>query len=148
MIEKQLTSLLFQHLPQHSFQKVCSYLFKNPGKFFRPKLIYALGEDLKIEHQSDLLFLSAFVEIHHTYTLIHDDLPPMDNDDIRRGKASTHKKFTEADAILAGDALLITSFSCLSRIQNTPLSKLFNMATWATGGKGLIAGQYFDLKKK
>lgn len=143
-----LLTHLEKQLPKHLFLEVCTYLFKNPGKLFRPKLIQALGLDLKIKDLDSLMALSAFIEIHHTYTLIHDDLPAMDDDDHRRGQLSTHKKFGEASAILAGDALLISSFASLSPLPQEVLGKILKLSSWATGAKGLISGQFFDLEKR
>ena len=85
------------------------------------------------------------IELHHTYTLIHDDLPAMDNDDFRRGRLSSHKKFTEHDAILAGDALLNISYEYIAQIKSPALSHILQEFTRATGAKGLILGQVKDL---
>lgn len=147
-MQRRLVQILKSKLPTHTFGYVCSYLFEHPGKLFRSNLIHLLAHDLGYKDQDAISQLSAFIEIHHTYSLIHDDLPAMDNDDMRRGIASTHKKFDEASAILAGDALIIASFACLSDLPGQSLPHILKICSWATGPKGLISGQYFDLKKE
>lgn len=117
------------------------------GKLFRPRLVLALAQDLDgITHNHRKL--ASAIELHHAYTLVHDDLPAMDNDLIRRGKASTHAQFGEWKAILGGDALLILSFNELSKIDAEYLPQLLKLMTWSTGAKGLIFGQYLDLDAK
>lgn len=117
------------------------------GKLFRPRLVLALAQDLDgitVNHRH----LASSIELHHAYTLVHDDLPAMDNDLIRRGKASTHAQFGEWKAILAGDALLIQSFYELTKIKHDELTTIVKFMSWATGAKGLIFGQYLDLEAK
>ena len=84
------------------------------GKKIRSKLIIDVGKIFKINYKN-LIYLSAAVECIHAYSLIHDDLPCMDNDNLRRGKLSTHKKFGESTAILAGNSLLTIAFEILSQ---------------------------------
>jgi hypothetical protein len=88
------------------------------GKRVRPMLVYASGELLGQTNAAALDAAAAAVECIHAYSLIHDDLPAMDNDDLRRGKPTVHKAFDEATAILAGDALQALAFELLSRHQN------------------------------
>ena len=83
------------------------------GKKIRSKLIFDIGKIFNVEYKK-LIYLSAAVECIHAYSLIHDDLPCMDNDSLRRGKPSTHKKFGESTAILAGNSLLTIAFEILS----------------------------------
>lgn len=125
--------------------KVMDYAVLPAGKLFRPRLVEAIALDLNHALTDDHLHLAAAIELHHAYTLVHDDLPAMDNDLIRRGKPSTHAQFGEWKAILAGDALLISSFGELMRIENTHVRDLHKLMTWATGAKGLIEGQFRDL---
>lgn len=101
--------------------------------------------DGQLDKKDDLALIASFLEIHHAYTLVHDDLPCMDNDDERRGRPSHHKAFGEWQALLTGDALLIASFRLLSQIRHPKSSDIFRVATWATGARGLILGQYKDL---
>ncbi len=116
------------------------------GKRIRPVLFYAalasFGADWKAERE-----LALALECIHTYSLIHDDLPAMDNDDFRRGKPSNHKKFGEANAILAGDALL--SHACELMLAAAEKGKLHLRAARrlaaAAGERGMVAGQSEDL---
>ena len=100
------------------------------GKKIRSKLIIDVGKIFKIRYQN-LIRLSAAVECIHSYSLIHDDLPCMDNDNLRRGKLSTHKKFGEATAILAGNSLLTLAFEILSefnfKVDNKTKNILVNL---------------------
>ena len=144
----RLEKTLKATLPPHEFQHICTYLFSNPGKLFRSTLIQNLAKDLGLgpSQKNDIELLEAFIEIHHTYTLIHDDLPSMDDDKTRRGLESTHIRYGEANAVLAGDALIISSFNTLSKMKGQYISKMLKLTTWATGAKGLINGQYLDLQ--
>lgn len=145
-IESFLTLHLKECLPQHKFKDVLEYAVLPAGKLFRPQLVMALAADLK-ESKEDHKYLASSIELHHAYTLIHDDLPAMDDDDIRRGRASTHKKFNEANAILAGDALLNYSYEILANIEAKYLPELLKLYGATTGPKGLILGQVMDLEE-
>jgi geranylgeranyl pyrophosphate synthase len=125
--------------------KVMDYAVFPAGKLFRPRLVEALAIDLNGKLENDHLHLASAIELHHAYTLVHDDLPAMDNDLIRRGKPSTHAQFGEWKAILAGDALLISSFQELAKIKHQNFRQIHQLMTWATGAKGLIEGQFKDL---
>lgn len=118
------------------------------GKRIRPFLVYAVGEMLGSTLES-LDPLACAVECIHAYSLIHDDLPAMDNDDLRRGQATCHKKFDEATAILAGDALQSLAFDIIS-IPNAQFAsqtqlKMINRLAKASGDHGMCAGQALDL---
>ena len=118
------------------------------GKKIRSKLILDVGKIFKIKYQN-LIQISAAVECIHAYSLIHDDLPCMDNDSLRRGKLSTHKKFGESSAILAGNSLLTFAFEILSQ-KNFKLDakikiKLVNLISKCSGHSGIAGGQYLDL---
>lgn len=126
-----------------SLWEVMDYAVFPAGKLFRPRLVESLSLDLGKD--TDHLHLAAAIELHHAYTLVHDDLPSMDNDEMRRGKPSTHKQYGEWKAILAGDALLVASFHELHKIRHSRAHEVFQLFSWATGGKGLIAGQFLDL---
>ncbi|MAV82536.1 MAG: geranyl transferase [Pelagibacteraceae bacterium] len=124
------------------------YSFSTGGKRLRPFLIFFFGKLLKI-NQKTLFDLSMSAELTHTYSLIHDDLPAMDNDDYRRGKPTVHKKFNEAVAILCGDALQVISFYKISNSKNISeknKSKIINLLCDSSGVRGLISGQSLDLK--
>ena len=118
------------------------------GKKIRSKLIVDVGKIFNIEYKK-LIYLSAAVECIHAYSLIHDDLPCMDNDNLRRGKLSTHKKFGEATAILAGNSLLTIAFEILSHknfsVNDKVKINLINLISKTSGHTGIAGGQYSDL---
>jgi geranylgeranyl pyrophosphate synthase len=128
--------------------EVMNYAVLPAGKMFRPRLVEAMCLDLDGKVSEDAIHLASAIEIHHAYTLVHDDLPSMDNDLIRRGKPSTHAHFGEWKAVLAGDALLIQSFDELMNIKSVHLRALHRVFSWCTGAKGLISGQFLDLGAK
>ncbi len=124
-----------------------SYAVSNGGKRIRPVLCYATADMLNINLDQVDEFALA-IEFIHSYSLVHDDLPSMDNDDYRRGKLATHKKFGEAFGILAGDALLNLAFEvCLSKnnFSNND-AKSCQILFDYSGYKGMIAGQVLDLQ--
>jgi geranylgeranyl diphosphate synthase type II len=127
------------------FQDSAEYILKKPGKYIRPLLVYSVAKDLNQLHENHS-WLALSIELHHNYTLIHDDLPCMDNDDIRRGQPTVHKVFGEAHALLLGDILLAKSFELLANIKVNNLSRLLRIFSFATGAKGLILGQKIDLE--
>ena len=123
------------------------YTLNLGGKRFRPVLMFAVGELLAVDI-NELKNFALATELIHTYSLIHDDLPAMDNDDYRRGKPSNHKVFGEANAILAGDGLLNTAYSVLFREckkGENYISAAEHICDCA-GIYGMIAGQSADLK--
>jgi len=124
------------------------------GKKIRSKIIFDIGKIFRIKNK-DLMFLAASVEAIHAYSLIHDDLPCMDDDNLRRGKPSTHIKFGESTAILAGNSLLTTAFEILSdkrfKVEDKIKSNLIHFLSRCSGQIGIAGGQYLDLnyeKKK
>ncbi|PRZ13038.1 MULTISPECIES: polyprenyl synthetase family protein [Laceyella] len=120
------------------------------GKRFRPVLVLATVEALGGNTQQALPFACA-IEMIHTYSLIHDDLPAMDDDDVRRGMPTNHKVYGEAHAILAGDALLTEAFGIMARaagetgVAPEVALALINEASVAAGAKGMVGGQVDDL---
>ena len=118
------------------------------GKKIRSKIIIDVGKIFKINYKK-LIIISSAVECIHAYSLIHDDLPCMDNDDLRRGKLSTHKKFGEATAVLAGNSLLTMAFEILSnyklKIKDKIKNKLIYYLSQCSGHDGMAGGQYLDL---
>lgn len=119
------------------------------GKRIRPLLVYATGELFKVD-LSILDILAASTELIHSYSLIHDDLPAMDNDDMRRGKPSCHKAFDEATAILTGDALQCFAFQIICDFQHqlfSPINKIAVLQTLAhaCNSAGMVGGQIMDL---
>jgi farnesyl diphosphate synthase len=125
-----------------------TYSVLNGGKRIRPLLVYAVGLMLGASNDS-LDAPAAAVEIIHSYSLIHDDLPPMDNDDLRRGKPTCHKAFDEATAILAGDALQAHAFYVLAdneHLTEKQRVKMLIILTEACGSLGMAGGQAIDLE--
>ncbi|ORU90055.1 MAG: geranyl transferase [Cycloclasticus sp. symbiont of Poecilosclerida sp. M] len=116
------------------------------GKRIRALLVYATGELLKIT-PSTLDPIACAVELIHAYSLIHDDLPAMDDDDLRRGKASCHRAFDEATAILAGDALQALAFTSLTQLNTSSDQAIACIETLsnASGSEGMVGGQAIDL---
>jgi len=123
------------------------YSVFNGGKRVRPLLTYATGECLGVD--ADLLDVPAVaIELIHAFSLVHDDLPAMDDDDLRRGKPTVHKQYDEATAILAADALQPLAFGVLAGIQGAPQGaaiKLVQLITEACGSTGMTGGQSIDL---
>ena len=118
------------------------------GKKIRSKLLIDIGEIFNINYNI-LIRIGAAVECIHAYSLIHDDLPCMDNDILRRGKLSTHKKYGESTAILAGNSLLTLAFEILSsnelKINDRKKTKLINVISNCSGHSGVAGGQFLDL---
>jgi len=118
------------------------------GKKIRSKILVDVGLLFKINYKS-LIMIGSAVECIHAYSLIHDDLPCMDNDSIRRGKPSTHKKFGESTAVLAGNSLLTMAFEILSHkslnISEKSKINLINKISESSGHLGIAGGQYLDL---
>ena len=154
LIEDKILSLLpDENAYPESIHRAMRYSLLAGGKRLRPILVIAATEAVGGDHEAVLPFAVA-AEMIHTYTLIHDDLPALDNDDLRRGKPTNHKVFGEAIAILAGDALLTEAFILMSRskgMEPIPAEYILNasheMAT-ALGSKGMIGGQVVDLESE
>jgi geranylgeranyl diphosphate synthase type II len=134
-----------------TIHKAMRYSVFAGGKRVRPILVLASGESLD-GNQSVLLHLGAGIEMMHTYSLIHDDLPALDNDDLRRGRRTCHKVFGEAMAILAGDALMTRCYQVLASLPGTSDTvriKIISEIAHATGTvKGMIGGQVVDLESE
>ena len=119
------------------------------GKRFRPALVFAVGETFGAAEEK-LLGAAAAIEMIHTYSLVHDDLPAMDNDDLRRGRLTCHRKFDEATAILAGDVLQTLAFQAIAEDESLTAEirvKLAAEIARAAGTPaGMVAGQQLDLE--
>ena len=141
--------LLKNKLDKSSLSNAMFYGSMNGGKRIRPFLVMESAKIAKIS-SNDAFIIASCIECIHSYSLIHDDLPSMDDDDYRRGKLSTHKKFNEATAILAGDALHDLAFELISgNIKNKKdisKLKLINYLSLCIGHKGLALGQALDLE--
>ncbi|MGD9021757.1 MAG: polyprenyl synthetase family protein, partial [Lysobacterales bacterium] len=137
------------NLAPRSLAEAMRYSATAGGKRIRPLFVYASGRALGIEHQS-LDGIAVAIELIHTYSLIHDDLPSMDDDDLRRGKPSCHREFDEATAILAGDALQALAFEILAQdpgLRARPVQQgaiVLGLAQ-ACGANGMAGGQVLDL---
>lgn len=125
------------------------YASSSGGKRIRPLLVLLISHLEEVELQK-VLPVAASLEMIHTYSLIHDDLPGMDNDDYRRGKLTVHKQFDEATAILAGDALLTLAFEELSQCQlsNAKKVRAIQVLGSASGASGMITGQLRDISSE
>lgn len=128
-------------------KKAISYALKAPGKRIRAAMVLWCCELCHGNINDDAINTAIAVEMIHTYSLIHDDLPAMDDDDLRRGQPSCHKAFSESTAILAGDALLTMAFQLLaSKISaDTIAVRLIKTLSQAAGPAGMIAGQMADI---
>lgn len=139
----------FGHAQPGQLKESMVYSLNTGGKRIRPMLLLATLKALNANIETGLNTAIA-LEYIHTYSLIHDDLPAMDNDDYRRGKPTNHKAFDEATAILAGDSLLTDAFALIaddSKIENTETKlKLIAELSKAAGSTGMIAGQIMDVE--
>lgn len=151
-MNSRVNQLLDRYLPSETqepktLHEAMRYAVLNGGKRLRPLLVYSAGEALGVN--ADLLDRAACaVEMIHAYSLIHDDLPAMDNDDMRRGIPTCHKAFGEATAILAGDALQTLAFQIVAEDEKlTPQQrvKMISCLARACGTFGMAGGQAMDL---
>ena len=132
-----------------TISQACSYVLTNGGKRIRPALVYAAARALGHKgHGTDLDHVACALEMIHTYSLVHDDLPAMDDDDLRRGRPSCHKAFNEATAILAGDALQAWAFELLADAPGFNAAQrvaLIKSLAKAAGLQGMVGGQAMDI---
>ena len=147
-VEEYLSSLHFTSEPAaRGLEEAMRYSLLAGGKRIRPVLCLATAAAIGIE-PADVLPLAAALELIHTYSLIHDDLPAMDDDDLRRGRATCHRVYGENVAILAGDALYAEAFRLLLTRQKADPPRLIDAAAElaaATGVEGMVGGQYIDV---
>lgn len=123
-------------------------LIDENAKYIRSFIILEVAKMLEVKHFSDIVKLAIATELIHCYSLIHDDLPGMDNSDLRRGKLSCHKKFTESTAILTGNAMQVMAFKEIISISNTACSiKIIQELFTVVGLEGILSGQVLDLNK-
>lgn len=130
--------------PPASLHAAMRYSVLGGGKRVRPLLCYATGELLEIDPAA-LDDAACAVELVHAFSLVHDDLPAMDDDALRRGRPTTHKAYGEATAILAGDALQTLAFIVLSRGADRSRLEMLRILAAATGSEGMTGGQAIDL---
>ena len=149
VVDEKLNSI-FQRLTKNQtiIDKSISYALSNPGKRIRPTLVFLVGNFLGIE-TSRLESIAGAIELIHTYSLVHDDLPCMDDDDLRRGKPTLHKKFNESTAVLAGDALQTLAFNLILDDINLNISEkhdLLSDLAKRIGPEGMVLGQNLDIE--
>jgi len=147
-IEKELSKYIAALNAPSVIKEAMDYSLQAGGKRIRPILLLSTLHALKQDINRGLATACA-VEMIHTYSLIHDDLPAMDNDDLRRGKPTNHKVYGEAIAILAGDGLLTYSFQLIAEDQQlTPIAKLelMKLLSTAAGAEGMVGGQVADMQ--
>jgi geranylgeranyl diphosphate synthase, type II len=153
IINNALENIFSEPPPKRSNRLIhaMSYSLLAGGKRLRPILFLGALESLGLSATPSVLTIASSLELIHTYSLIHDDLPAMDNDDLRRGKPTCHIQFDEATAILAGDALLTHAFCLLSEIglrepeHAEACMKIIYLFSVASGYKGMVIGQMLDL---
>ncbi|ETI67382.1 polyprenyl synthetase family protein [Neobacillus vireti] len=150
LLETELRKLVEKLFAPPNIKESMIYSLEAGGKRIRPLLLFATLDAYSIDPKKGMLAAAA-IEMIHTYSLIHDDLPSMDNDDLRRGKPTNHKVFGDAVAILAGDALLTYSFEVIGKIPSdfaspdTLLKVIIEMAK-AAGAEGMVGGQVADME--
>ena len=146
--DKFYINILNKKLDNSLLSKAMKYSSADAGKRIRSFLVSQSSKMVNLSEEN-MMIISSSIESIHSYSLIHDDLPSMDNDDYRRGKQSNHKKFGEATAILAGDALHDFAFQLISTnlksVNPKQNLKLINYLTKCTGHEGLAGGQSLDL---
>lgn len=137
-----------QEFPDHQqrLKEAMLYAIQAGGKRLRANFVL-LANGIAKGNFHDVIPVASAIEMIHTYSLIHDDLPGMDDDELRRGKPTVHIAFDEATAILAGDAFLTLAFETLVKVNQSPevIVELIRLISNASGGKGMIAGQMLDI---
>ena len=147
-IQQEMAELISALSVPESLKASMHYSLQAGGKRIRPMLLLAVMHEQGAAHP-DALKVASAIEMIHTYSLIHDDLPSMDNDDLRRGMPTNHKVFGEAVAILAGDALLTYSFGILARLEDVTAEdkvRLIDLLSTAAGAEGMVGGQVLDIE--
>ncbi|WP_276310231.1 polyprenyl synthetase family protein [Bacillus salacetis] len=148
LVESKLDELMQRLDAPVTVKEAMDYSLKAGGKRIRPILLLATLQAFRKDPRIGL-DAAAALEMIHTYSLIHDDLPSMDDDDLRRGKPTNHKVFGEAAAILAGDGLLTYSFEVLAGTKGIPAEKrlqLISLLAKAAGPEGMVGGQAADME--
>src|SRR5687768_6605395 len=135
--------------PPQSLRDAIRWSLFSGGKHLRPAIVFAFGRAFGAPDDK-LVRTACAVEMIHTYSLIHDDLPSMDDDDLRRGRETCHKKFGEASAILAGDALQTLAFRTIAEDEQldvaTRIALISELARAAGTPEGMVAGQGLDME--
>ncbi len=136
--------VLPKNVGQFELVDAMRYVLMSPGKRIRPVISYITADALGV-NLNEVDYPAASIELIHAYSLVHDDLPAMDDDDLRRGLPTCHKKFSESTAILAGDALQSLAFETLAQIKNDYAITLVKELSRASGVMGMAGGQAIDL---
>ncbi|KRM86526.1 polyprenyl synthetase family protein [Liquorilactobacillus vini] len=146
-LEQHLSEYLQNLTAQPYLLKAMTYSVMAGGKRIRPMMILAICQSFERKIDQAVLDVAGSLELLHTYSLIHDDLPEMDNDDLRRGVLTNHKKFGQATAVLAGDGLLTTAFEWLTQtsLNSKTISELVGLLAHAAGVSGMVSGQMSDI---
>lgn len=146
-VNQYLLTNLADDIDEVTLSAAMNYSVDAGGKRLRPTMTLMVAQILGVELNSDVLRAACALELLHTYSLIHDDLPAMDNDDLRRGKPTSHKQFGEAIAILAGDGLLTLAFQWLTdnQLSSNVKARLTLELSKAAGPAGMVAGQVRDI---
>ncbi|OEY86596.1 geranyl transferase [Wolbachia pipientis] len=149
-VRQMIISEIEKFLPKDNQDRLVSamrYTLFAPAKYIRSFLVIASSSIFGIDIKR-VLPVAVAIEFVHTYSLIHDDLPCMDNSDSRRGQQSCHKKFDEATAVLVGDALLTLAFEILSSLNNGKCCEIIRILSQAIGHNGMVKGQVLDIESK
>ncbi|MGM9902958.1 MAG: polyprenyl synthetase family protein [Enterococcus sp.] len=148
LVEQEIHSFLNEHTSDEQLKESMIYSIDAGGKRIRPLLLLGTLSSFSVDIDVNAYQVAAALEMIHTYSLIHDDLPAMDNDDLRRGKPTNHKVYGEALAILAGDALLTGAFQLLTmtKLPNSPKLLLLQQLAVSAGTQGMVAGQAADIQ--
>ena len=151
-IRDQVSSNIEKYIGDSNFiEGAMKYSALAESKMFRAALVFASGDLNNNISNKSLINLSTSIELMHTYSLIHDDLPSMDNDELRRGQDSSHVKFGEANAILVGDALQALSYEIISDDEDLSSNeKVFaiKLLASACGKNGMVYGQFLDIESE
>ena len=148
LVSKNITEVIEEANP---IEQAMNYSASSESKMIRAALIYASAENNNQLNSLSKLTLATSIELVHTYSLIHDDLPSMDDDDYRRGKESNHIKFGEANAILAGDALQALAYQIIANdahLNSDMKVEAISILSSACGKNGMVYGQYLDIKNE
>ena len=145
LVESYLSScFVYPEEPQQALFEAMRYSLLAGGKRLRPILLMATAETLG-QKGYNYLPVACGLEMIHTYSLIHDDLPCMDNDDLRRGKPTNHKVYGETLAVLAGDALLTDAFMVAARAKTDRMAQAIETLSQCAGSLGMVGGQVLDI---
>lgn len=150
LFNQSLEKLELNKVVDTKLEESMNYSLSAGGKRMRPLLLLMTLNMLKVDKNKGLETAKA-LEMIHTYSLIHDDLPAMDDDDYRRGRASNHKVFGEATAILAGDALLTKAFELITKdslLDAVERVKLLRLLSESAGHQGMVGGQLLDMESE